>query len=79
MTITTTVHVNGKYKAIIKRDDAPEIECHGNYEGSPNPGGSMNFSPGSGTFTISEKQVVDDEPKAVRNPDPGVNADSDAD
>lgn len=61
MTTTTTVHVNGRYKATIKRtpkEGEPTLhECHGNYEGSPNPTGAMTFSPGLGQFDVTEEVV----------------------
>lgn len=68
MTVSVKVHVNGKYKATVTHTASPGAtprvtEVHGNYEGSPNPSGELVVSPGTGTFEISEKQVVDD--KAV--------------
>lgn len=57
MTITTTVHVNGRYQATVKRNDEEPVVVHGNYEGSPNPSGARSFCPGDGVFDVSEKQV----------------------
>lgn len=60
MTVSVKVHVNGKYKATVKREGHEDKVVHGNYEGSPNPTGEYFFSPGTGKFEVSEKQVVDD-------------------
>jgi hypothetical protein len=64
MTTTVKVHVNGKYRATVKKTDANgNIETtviDGNYEGSPNPSGERSFGlyhPAAATFEITEEQV----------------------
>lgn len=60
MTTTVKVHVNGRYKATIIQDQKPPVECHGNYQGSPNPTGAYSFSlthPATSAFVITEEPV----------------------
>lgn len=68
MTTTITLHVNGRYRAIVKQDGAPEpVEVHGNYEGSPNPEGKHTFNLVHGSkgnkFVVSEYYIPTDEEK----------------
>jgi hypothetical protein len=68
MTTTVKIHVNGRYKAIVKQDGVAEpVEVHGNYEGSPNPSGEHIFTlvhgPIANKFVISEYQVPEDKPE----------------
>lgn len=57
MTTTITLHVNGRYRAIVKQDGREgETEVHGNYEGSPNPDGKAVFNLVHGS--LSNKFVV---------------------
>lgn len=63
MTTTVKVHVNGRYRAMVKQDDRPPVVVEGNYEGSPNPSGEKAFylpHPAKGTFEISEEAVPQD-------------------
>src|SRR4051812_6633732 len=45
MTTSIKVHVNGRYRLVVKQDGRDEpVEVHGNYEGSPNPSGEGSFN-----------------------------------
>ena len=71
MTTTITLHVGGRYMAVVKQDGAKEpVEVHGDYEGSPNPGGNRSFNLGHGSlsnkFVISEYSVPTDAEKAAQ-------------
>ncbi len=63
MTTSVKIHVNGRYKAIVKQDDREPVEVHGNYEGSPNPTGEHTFwlpHPATGNFQVTEQYVQED-------------------
>lgn len=60
MTTTVTVHVGGRYVATIKKDDAEPVDVHGDYDGSPNPGGNYYVTvphPATAKFEIAEKYL----------------------
>jgi hypothetical protein len=60
MTTTVTLKVNGRYVAKVKQDDKPWVDCHGNYDGSPNSSGETVFNlvhATSNKFVINEEQV----------------------
>jgi hypothetical protein len=62
MTTTITVAVNGRYVATVAQDDREPVTVHGNYDGSPNPGGLASFHlahPANSTFVISETPVAE--------------------
>ena len=63
MTTSVKIHVNGRYRAKVKRSNGEETVIEGNYEGSPNPSGEHSFSlphPATDTFEITEEVVPDD-------------------
>ena len=56
MTTNITVHVNGRYRLVVRQDGAKDVaEVHGNYDGSPNPDGKHVFTLAHGA--ISNKFV----------------------
>ena len=58
MTTTVKIHVNGKYRAIVKQDDLDPVTVEGNYNGGS---GEKHFylpHPAKATFEISEEYVV---------------------
>jgi hypothetical protein len=64
MTTTIKVHVNGRYRAFVKKTNGDGgVEDHvvdGNYEGSPNPSGEKSFGlyhTATAMFEITEEQV----------------------
>lgn len=67
MTTTVKVHVNGRYRATVRKTNAngsvEEKIVDGNYAGSPNPSGEAHFGlyhPASATFEISEEYVPEE-------------------
>lgn len=65
MTTTVKIHVNGKYRATVKRDGYEPETVEGNYNGGS---GEKSFSlphPAKATFEISEEYVADGD---ERNP-----------
>lgn len=66
MTTSVKVHVNGRYRAVVRQDGIAEpVEVHGNYEGSPNPSGEHVFYLSHGSlsnkFVVSEYAVPEPE------------------
>lgn len=58
MTTTVTVHVNGRYRATVIRNDEAPVTVEGNYNGRS---GEKTFSlphPANATFKISEVEVA---------------------
>lgn len=57
MTTTIKVHVGGAYVAKIEQFGKPDIDVHGTYPGSPNPGGDHYLSlphPATAVLRITE-------------------------
>lgn len=60
MTTSVKVHVNGRYRAIVKQDDRDPVIVDGNYEGTSNPGGEKVFwlpHPAHATFEVTEEYL----------------------
>jgi len=60
MTTSVRVHVNGRYRAMVKQNDRDPVVVEGNYEGSTNPSGEQVFHlphPATATFEITEEPV----------------------
>ena len=60
MTTTIKVHVGGRYVTTIEQFGKPEVKVHGDYPGSPNPGGDHYIylpHPATGVFRISEEYL----------------------
>lgn len=69
MTTNVNVKVGGKYVATVKQTTVIDAYnsvtttslVHGDYEGSPNPGGEKSFflpHPARSTFDVSEAEVT---------------------
>jgi hypothetical protein len=66
MTTTVKVHVNGKYRATVTRDDEEPVEIEGNYNGGSGERSFFLPHPAKGTFVVSEVQVAEGD---ERSPD----------
>lgn len=69
MTTTIKINVNGRYRTTVKQTSqdgsTTETVIEGNYEGSPNPGGTHFFylgHPANASFEISEEYLGDPVP-----------------
>lgn len=59
MTTTVKIHVNGRYRAIVKQTKVdgtvlPDVVIEGAYDRSPNPTGEMTFNLGHPATTMFE-------------------------
>lgn len=69
MTTAVKIHVNGRYRATVRRDNEEPVVVEGNYEGSPNPSGEhvfwLNHTPEKGSHSIFEitEEYVPEETK----------------
>lgn len=78
MTTTVKIHVNGRYRAIVRQSGNPDVEVHGNYEGSPNPSGEHTFYLQHGPegtksiFEVEEHHIPEEDPKQVSGSDLGT-------
>lgn len=60
MTTTVSIHVGGHYKAVVTKNGGTPFEVHGDYEGSPNPGGNWSDHiphPAEATITVKEEYL----------------------
>lgn len=58
MTTTVRVHVNGKYRATVQQDDLPPVIVEGNYNGGSGEKFFYLRHPASGSFVVTEKEVL---------------------
>lgn len=59
MTTTIKVHVNGKYRATVKRNDDDPVEVEGNYNGGSGEKSFPLFHPANSSFVITEQPVAE--------------------